>query len=146
MEKELSLKIATTIHAPLSTVWDALTNPEQIKKYLFGTEAISDWKVGSPLIFQGEWEGKSYIDKAVILELEENKKLKYNYWSSFSGTEDIPENYANVTYEIEWKGDHTVLTVQQDGIKTQEKKEHSEKTWQAMFETLKTILETKAAN
>ena len=43
------------IHEAPSKVWDALTNPEIIKKYLFGTETITDWKVGSEIIFQGEY-------------------------------------------------------------------------------------------
>src|SRR4051812_9473220 len=97
---ELTMKTSISIQAPPTRVWEALTDPEQIKQYFFGTEAISDWKVGSPLIFKGIWEGKEYVDKGIILELEQNKKLKYNYWSSFSGTEDIPENYAHITYEL----------------------------------------------
>ncbi len=53
MEKELVLKTFVSIDASTAKVWDALINPEQIKKYFFGTEAISDWKVGSTLIFKG---------------------------------------------------------------------------------------------
>ena len=37
-------KADTTIDAPVDKVWDALINPEMIKKYMFGTTAISDWK------------------------------------------------------------------------------------------------------
>ena len=48
----------TTINAPASKVWDALTKPEQIKQYMFGTEVTTDWKVGSPITYKGEWKGK----------------------------------------------------------------------------------------
>jgi uncharacterized protein YndB with AHSA1/START domain len=34
------------IHASQNRVWEALVNPEQIKKYMFDTEVISDWKEG----------------------------------------------------------------------------------------------------
>ncbi len=47
-----------TISAPIATVWDALVNPEMIKQYMFGTNAVSDWKEGSPIVWKGEWEGK----------------------------------------------------------------------------------------
>ena len=141
MEKELVLKTSVSINASTAKVWDALINPEQIKKYFFGTEAISDWKIGSTLIFKGIWEGKEYKDKGHILELEKEKKLKYNYWSSFSGNEDIPENYANITYELLEQSGKTIFTLTQDGFKTKEQQEHSEKNWQSLFVNLKTLLE-----
>jgi uncharacterized protein YndB with AHSA1/START domain len=141
MEKELVLIKSVSINASKSKVWDALTNPEQIKKYFFGTEAVSDWKVGSTLIFRGVWDGKAYEDKGFILELEKEKKLKYSYWSSFSGTADVPENYAHITYELETQGDQTIFTLTQDGFKTEEAKEHSDKNWQALFEAIKALLE-----
>ena len=87
------LEITVTINAPKSKVWDALTNPAQIKKYMFGTDASSDWKVGSPITFRGVWEGKPYEDKGTILEMMKEKILKYNYWSNFSGDRDEPSNY-----------------------------------------------------
>src|ERR1700751_1184209 len=115
MEKELILTTSVNIKESKSKVWEALTNPEQIKKYLFGTEAVSDWKVGSTLVFRGVWEGKEYEDKGFILELEKEKKLKYSYWSSFSGTKDVPENYAHVTYELSEQSGETVFQLTQDG-------------------------------
>src|SRR5688572_1862425 len=100
MKNQLTGRASVTIDAPVSKVWEALTTPELIKKYFFGTNAISDWKEGSPLIFKGEWEGKSYEDKGVILKSVPNKIFKYNYWSSMSGIEDKPENYVTITYNL----------------------------------------------
>ena len=64
-KNKLVAEAETKINVPVSKVWDALTNPDQIKKYFFGTNAISDWKVGSPLEFKGEWEGKEYHDTLI---------------------------------------------------------------------------------
>ena len=36
-------------------VWLALTDRDTIKKYFFGTEAFSDWKLACTLIFQAGW-------------------------------------------------------------------------------------------
>lgn len=138
--------IATTsirIEAPVKAVWEALTTPALIKQYLFGTEVTSDWKVGSPITFSGEWEGKRYQDKGTILQAEPNKVFTYTYWSSMSGTEDIPANYANITYNLEGENGQTVLTITQDNVPTEESKKHSEKNWSMVLSTLKEMLEKK---
>ncbi len=141
MENNLTLEVSTLINASKSVVWKALTDPEQIKKYLFGTETISDWKIGSPITFSGVWEGKPYIDKGTILQIEKEKILKYNYWSSFSGTEDVPANYANITYSLKEKDGQTMFTILQDGIKTKEALDHSEQNWRMVMNSLKELLE-----
>ena len=53
MSKTYVAKAAITINAPASKVWDALTNPDLIKQYLFGTEVTTDWQVGSPITYRG---------------------------------------------------------------------------------------------
>ena len=88
MSANLIAKASTSISAPASRVWEALTNPELIKKYLFGTQAVSDWKEGSSLEFKGEWEGKKYLDKGIILKSEPEKLFQYTYLSSFSNLPD----------------------------------------------------------
>ena len=75
MDTMLSSEASIIVHAPAAKVWEALTNPAMIKQYLFGTEAISDWKVGSPITYKGEWQGKQYEDKGTIVELEPEKRL-----------------------------------------------------------------------
>ena len=137
---DLILKNQIAIDAPKQKVWDALTNPIQIKKYMFGTEASSDWKVGSPITFRGEWEGKSYEDKGTILEMEKEKILKYNYWSNFSGDKDEPSNYSNITYLLGWQDGKTEFTVMQDNFKTEEARAQSEKNWSMMMGTIKDLL------
>ena len=131
-----------TIHAPLTTVWNALIDPAMIKQYLFGTQAISDWKVGSSIAYKGEWEGKTYEDKGVILALEPEKLLKSTYWSSFSGTADSPEIYNTVTYALSSDGDQTILTITQDNIVDEAKRNHSQGNWTMVLHTLKKLLET----
>ncbi len=142
MSNDLIATASIDINASAEKVWDGLTNPEMIRKYFFGTEARSDWKKGSPITFSGEWEGKKYQDKGTILDIEENKFVKYDYWSSMSGKEDIPENYATITYKLATHGDSTTLTITQEGIATEKEKEHSASNWMSVFEGLKKLLET----
>jgi len=112
-----------------------------IKKYFFGTEAISDWKVGSTLIFQGEWEGKSYQDKGNILAAEPGKLLQYDYWSGFSGLEDLKENYSLVTYRLESKKNQTTLSLTQQGFASEEAKAHADAGWEMVLKNLKMELQ-----
>jgi uncharacterized protein YndB with AHSA1/START domain len=100
MNTALKASQSIEINATCESVWDTMTNPEKIKVYLYGTETNTDWKVGSPIVFQGNYEGHVYNDKGNVLEVKENELLKYNYWSSMSGTEGKIENYFIFTYRI----------------------------------------------
>jgi uncharacterized protein YndB with AHSA1/START domain len=135
------VKVTVSIHADISSVWRALTDPVLIKQYFFGTNAVSDWKKGSKVFFRGEWEGKPYEDKGTVLASDPPTLLQYSYWSSFSGTADVPENYAVVTYSLKHVGDQTGLTVTQDSIATQEARDHSEQNWKSVLEGLKKVVE-----
>jgi uncharacterized protein YndB with AHSA1/START domain len=141
MADNLTLTTSVNINAPVSKVWQGLTDPELIERYFFGTKCITDWQKGSPIIYRGVWEGKEYEDKGNILDIEKNKFIKYNYWSSFSGTEDKPENYANITYQLQEQNGSVVLTVTQEGIKSQEALDHSKANWDMVLNGLKEILE-----
>ena len=141
MMTDVALQVSTVIDAPVTKVWEALTTPEIIKQYFFGTNTITDWKVGSPLIFKGEWQGKSYEDKGTILDIKPGKLLRYDYWSSMSGIEDKPENYVIVTYELSPDEKGTTLTVSQENIPDEKMKEHSEQNWKTVLKNLKDLLE-----
>ncbi|MBI1769491.1 MAG: SRPBCC domain-containing protein [Bacteroidetes bacterium] len=130
------------IKAPISKVWKALTEPEQIKKYLFGTDTISDWKVGSPIIFSGVWEGKPYEDKGTILAMEPEKLLKYNYWSNWAG-EDILENRQIISYHLKSENGKTVFTLTQENCPTNEARDHSASNWNMVLSSMKEMLEEK---
>ena len=141
MNEKYTAKATATINAPVSKVWQALVNPEIIKQYLFNTEVVSDWKVGSPIIYKGEWEGKAFEDKGEILEIEPEKLLKSTHWSPLSGVPDRPENYHTVTYTLSEKSGSTEVTIMQDNNATQEEKEHSEQNWRTVLDGMKKLLE-----
>ena len=60
----------TEISASPTQVWAVLTDPEQIKKFMFGADVETDWQPGSPIIWKGVYEGKEYEDKGEILAVE----------------------------------------------------------------------------
>lgn len=115
MSNELIIKNTIHINAPTSKVWNALVNPEQTKKYMFGCEALSDWKPGSPLLWKGTWEGKEMIFvKGSIVAIEPEKFLAYTVIDPNNpAIPDIPENYLTVTYSLSHENGETILTVTQ---------------------------------
>jgi uncharacterized protein YndB with AHSA1/START domain len=142
MDKKLVAKATITINAPTSKVWDALTKPNLIKQYMFGTEVTTDWQVGSPITYKGQWEGKTYEDKGKILQIEPGKLLVSTFWSSLSGLPDVPENYNTVRYELSTEDGATRLTITQDNNATQEEANHSAQNWNTVLDGMKKLLES----
>ncbi len=142
MSKTLTSTTSITIRASATRVWEALTKPELIKQYLFGTNVKSDWKVGSSITYSGTWEGKSYEDKGKILQIEPGKLLVSTFWSALAGLPDVPENYKTVRYEVASAGNETKVTVIQDNNQDQEEVEHSSQNWKMVLEAMKKLLES----
>lgn len=132
---------SVTIDVPASEVWEALIDPEMIKQYLFGTDAESDWKVGSQITYTGVFKGKPYKDKGTILKMVPNKVFQSTFYSGSSGLEDIPENYAVVTYELNEANGHTEVSVSQDRCPSKEACKDAEKNWELVLDNLKKMLE-----
>jgi len=141
MDKKFIAKASTIINTPPARVWDALTRPDMIKQYLFGTEVKTDWQVGSPITYKGIWEGKPYEDKGKILQVQPGKLLVSTFWSSLSGLPDVPENYQTVRYELAAEGNGTRLTITQDNNGSQEEANHSEQNWNYVLDTMKKLLD-----
>jgi uncharacterized protein YndB with AHSA1/START domain len=139
--KPLLATASITINAPASEVWEALTNPAMIKQYLFGTDVISDWKVGGPITYKGEWQGKAFEDKGEILEMEPAKKLVSTHWSPLSGVPHSPENYHKVTYTLSEKDGKTEVTIMQDNNANEKEQADSERNWRQVLEGMKKLLE-----
>ena len=135
-------KATTTVNAPASKVWDAITKPDQIKQYMFGTQVTTDWKVGSPITYKGEWKGKAYEDKGKVLEIEPRKRLVSTFWSSLAGLPDKPENYKTVRYELAPEGDRTKLTVTQDNNASQAEAQEAEQNWNMVLDGIKKLVES----
>jgi uncharacterized protein YndB with AHSA1/START domain len=141
MDQDLIARALVTLDAPAAKVWDALVNPDAIKQYMFGTNVTTDWKEGSPITWKGDWQGKSYEDKGVLLKVKPEHTLQYTHFSPLAGLPDKPENYHTVTIELSENGEQTEVSLSQDNNPTEEAREHSEKNWQMMLAGLKKFLE-----
>lgn len=140
MQTNHQSKYQTIIKAPIDKVWNALTNPEMVKQYFFGSNQETDWDVGSKVLWTGEYDGTTYVDKGVVLEYLPNKKLSYSYLSSWSGLDDKPENYLLVSYEVTPTESGTELIISQSNY-DEEKAKHSSENWKIVVDGLKNLIE-----
>ncbi len=143
MEQNLIAMASISINASANKVWQALVTPEDIRQYMFGTTVVSDWREGSPITWQGEWQGKPYQDKGVILQIEPGRKIRYSHFSPLSGQQDLPENYHTVTVELSEDGNQTWVMLAQDHNATEEERLHSQHNWEGLLAALKKYLEEK---
>lgn len=142
MTTSFTAKKHITINAAADAVWEALTDPAKVKQYMFGTEMQTDWQIGSPITWKGEWKGETYEDKGEVLAVEPHKLLRMTYWSSMGGTEDKPENYRTVTYELTERAGTTILTVAQDNNASKEEADSvAENNWGPVLEGIKKVAE-----
>jgi uncharacterized protein YndB with AHSA1/START domain len=135
------LTTTTRIDAPIDRVWKAVTTPALIKQWFFGVDTTSDWKVGSPLVHTGEYQGKPYVDKGEIVRIEPPHLLEHTHWSDVSGKADRPEDYQTVTWELTEDDGATELRVTERNLPSREAAETSEQAWNAALGKLKELLE-----
>jgi uncharacterized protein YndB with AHSA1/START domain len=141
LEINLVATVSISIAAPNNKVWDALVNPEAIRQYFFGTTVVSDWHLGSPIVWKGDWQGKPYEDKGVILQFDPGRAIQYSHFSPLSGLPDKPKNYHTVTVKLSASEDLTLVSLSQDKNGSEEERVHSEQNWGMMLAALKKYLE-----
>ncbi len=141
MNHNLIVNASIRINASKGQVWKALVGPHAIRQYMFGTQVVSDWHVGNPIVWKGEWQGKSYQDKGMILQLQPERMLQYSHFSPMSGLPDQPENYHTVTIQLSAEGNQTEVALAQDHNASEEERAHSEENWRMVLTGLKTCVE-----
>ena len=129
------------IGAPPAAVWEALIDHDKLRQFMFGADVESDWEVGSPIVWKGEWKGKPFEDHGKVLKKEEGHLLQYDHFSPLSGRPDVPENHHTVTIELSGEGDETELTLTQDHNATEDARRDAEQNWSMMLQGLRKVVE-----
>ena len=129
------------ISASPQQVWDALTDPDAISRFMFGAKVDTDWEEGSPITWSGEYDGTPYQDKGEIVEVAESKRLRMTHYSPLTGEDDVPENYHALDYRLTDEGETTRLTLDQDGNDSAEQAEQFAANWQTMLDQVKDYVE-----
>jgi uncharacterized protein YndB with AHSA1/START domain len=132
---------STVVDADKKTVWQAITDPAEVKQWFFGTDLATDWTPGSAITWSGEWEGKPYQDKGEVLAYDEPRRLSVTHFSPLTGQDDVPGNYHTLVYELSDADDGTSVTLSQDNNGSEEEAEHSTQNWTMVLEGLKKQVE-----
>jgi len=103
--------IERTFNAPAETIWKALTDKDEMKKWYF---KLAEFKpeVGFEFSFEGGSETKTYIHLCSIKEVIPNKKLSYT-WSY----KDYP-GMSLLTFELIPEGEKTKLKLTHEGLES----------------------------
>jgi uncharacterized protein YndB with AHSA1/START domain len=133
------------INAPISKVWDALTNPEMMKKWMSETEIniFTDWKVGNPFVIRGRLHGINFENRGTVLQFEPEKILQYNHLSSLSRLPDQLENYSILEFRLAPINEETSLTFTASNFPTESIYKHFAFYWNVTLEILKRMIEAE---
>jgi uncharacterized protein YndB with AHSA1/START domain len=133
-----------TISSPVSRVWEVLTNPELIKRWMLDTEinVITDWQIGSPIIFRGNLHWTNFENKGTILQFEPKKTFQYNYWSTLSGRPDLAGNYIVVSFVLDPIAIQTELTLTLSNITDEITYKHLDFYWTVTLDVFKKLCES----
>ncbi len=105
---------AVNILAPASKVWRALTVPGLVKQWQYGSDLLTTWEPGTPIVFRNEWSGQVFEQKGTVLEFMPEARLKYSLFFPRPDLQDIPENYFFMTYELTEGDGYTSLLIRQE--------------------------------
>jgi uncharacterized protein YndB with AHSA1/START domain len=130
----------TYIRTTPEALWQALTDPDLIRRYFSGTTQQSKWKPGSSWRMVKPDGGVT--DSGEILEAEPGRKLVLK-WRHELRPELKAEGYSRMTYEIEEEEGKVKLTVTHE-IEEPESKfiEAVSGGWPYILSSLKSLLET----
>jgi len=148
MENKLIAKSYVTINAPVTKVWETITNSVTLQKIMLGMQPISDWKEGSELRWIGRHDEKKDDNaRGIILAIIKNKKLKFTFYYPGYGYPDEAKYYNSVIFNLTAKGDTTLVEVEQGDFSVFKEGEtfmgHSQTFWDGSVRILKELSETK---
>ena len=102
------------IIAPMRKVWLALTVPDLVKQWQYGSDLLTTWEVGTPIIFRNEWDGRVFEQKGNVLEFSPESRLKYSLFFPRPDLQDSPANCFFMTYELTESEGVTSLLIRQE--------------------------------
>jgi uncharacterized protein YndB with AHSA1/START domain len=123
-------------------VWDALTKPELVKLWQYGSDLITNWEVGSTIRFRTEWDGKVFEQWGQVLEVQAPELLKYSLFAPRPDLEDRPEYYFIMTYLLTTENGKTKLEIIQEDNRPNAKQEDPQGEENSILQSLKSIAES----
>ena len=134
--------VSATIDASRAHVWDALVDPETMKRYMPVTSVVSQWHENSPIVWKGELEGKAFEIRGTVLRFEPERLLEYSHsLPIFRPSGAAPREDHHVSIELFDDGAQTRLSVTEQGNRTERELAHTEGGWRLALANMKAFLE-----
>ncbi len=95
-------------------VFAALTEPDLVRAWQYGSALETDWTPGSALRFTSEWRGQGFEQWGTIVAFVPPRLVVYTLFTPRGDLEDRPEHRFTMTYELDDIPGGTRLTVRQD--------------------------------
>ena len=138
----MAKNISTTyLKVPIEKVWNALTKPELVKQWQYGSDLITDWKVGNEIRFKNEWEGQVFEQWGTVLEVIPNQKIKYSLFFPRPELEDKPENYFIMSYVLTEEDQKVKLEIIQEDNRPGAVQEEPQGEENPILQSLKALIE-----
>jgi len=132
------------INANALTVWQAITQPEQVGRFFHGMQLEASYEVGGHLRSWAPDRSVQWGDNTV-LEWDPPRRMVYS-WRSLYDPALAAEAESRVTWEVEpAAGDSTKLTLIHDRLEHSPKTAASVQGWSWILSNLKTVIETGQA-
>jgi uncharacterized protein YndB with AHSA1/START domain len=134
---------SVAIAARAEAVWDTLTNPARIPLWLSDAQVSiqSDWTIGAPMAFTGEWHGLTLADKGDLIAFDKPRPYAYRHWSSLSEAPDVDENYTTVRFELNETDGVTTLSLHQASFISFESRAHWNFYWSVALDRIRRLTE-----
>ena len=130
------------IKASPKRVWNTITKPELVKLWQYGSDLITNGKVGDDIRFKTAWEDKIFEKWGTLLEIKPNELLRYSLFAPRPGLEDKPENYFEMNYVLTSENDQTKLVILQIDNRPGAAQEEPQGEENPVLQLLKEIAET----
>ncbi|MCP3786952.1 metalloregulator ArsR/SmtB family transcription factor [Micromonospora sp. A3M-1-15] len=151
----------TYIRTTPERLWTALTAPEFTRRYWGGVTLVSDWRPGSPLLWQDSPYSEPKDLGQRVLEAEPHRRLAYTWhgfqpehaahfgWSDEELAARLGERRSKVTFDLTPHGETVRLTVTHDDFSPDSEMHRAisgqldgSGGWPELLASLKSLLET----
>ncbi|TGD56716.1 SRPBCC family protein [Flavobacterium humi] len=135
----------STLHikASAENVWEALTKPEWVRQWQYGSDLITDWKAGSEIRFRNQWEDKIFEQWGRIIEVQPYSLLRYSLFFPRPGLEDKPENYFTMSYVLTEENKGTLLEIIKEDHRPEAVQEEPQGEENPVLKGLKDLIESQ---
>ena len=129
------------INTTKDKVWQAITKPELVKLWQYGSDLITTWEVGSTISFRTAWEDKVFEQWGIVLEFVPLERLTYSLFAPRPGLKDKPENYFKMSYVLTAENNGTKLQIIQEDNRVNAVQEEPQGEENPVLQSLKNIAE-----